>query len=360
MLEQFHVPADIEVRVDHEKLHSTVWQLLAKVNVPEDDARLCADALVSADLRSVESHGVSNILRAYLTNMSNGHTNPRPNWRITRETASCATIDCDRGLGTILAQKAMDIAIEKARDTGVGLVTMGNGRHLGMAAYHAMKAIEHDMIGWCMTACGPSVLPTDSSQTGIGTNPIAVAAPAGEEPPFVFDAAMSMVANNKIGLARRLGIDLEPGWIADADGVPITERGPVPDEFQMLTAGSTRELGSHKSYSMAMVVDILGGLLNGSAVGPMAIRGTNHHFIAAYSIDAFIDVADFKAAMDEYLRSLRDLKPAPGKERVIYAGMLEVEAEEDRRANGIPLHPEVIDWFEGACGEHGVDFDLRK
>ena len=360
MLEQFHVPSDIEVRVDHEKLHSTVRQLLAKVNVPEDDARLCADALVSADLRSVESHGVSNILRAYLTNMSNGHTNPRPDWRITRETASCATIDCDRGLGTILAQKAMDIAIEKARDTGAGLVTMGNGRHLGMAAYHAMKAIEHDMIGWCMTACGPSVLPTDSSQTGIGTNPIAVAAPAGAEPPFVFDAAMSMVANNKIGLARRLGIDLEPGWIADADGVPITERGPVPDEFQMLTAGSTRELGSHKSYSMAMVVDILGGLLNGSAVGPMAIRGTNHHFIAAYSIDAFIDVADFKAAMDEYLRSLRGLKPAPGKERVIYAGMLEVEAEEDRRTNGIPLHPEVIDWFEGACGEHGVDFDLRK
>ena len=360
MLEQFHVPSDIEIRVDHEKLHTTVWQLLASVHVPAEDARLCADALVSADLRAVETHGVSNILRNYVTNLSNGHTNPQPDWRIVRETASCATIDCDGGLGTILAQKAMDIAIDKARQTGVGLVTMGNGRHLGMAAYHAMKAIEHDMIGWCMTACGPSVLPTDSAQPGVGTNPIAIAAPAGEEPPFVFDAAMSIVAGNKIGLARRLGIDLEPGWIADADGVPITERGPVPDQFHLLTAGSTRELGSHKSYSMAVVVDILGSLLNGSPAGPLAVRGHNQHFIAAYSIDAFIDVADFKSAMDEYLRALRSLQAAPGKERVIYAGVPEAEADADRRANGIPLHPEVIDWFESACAEHGVDFDLRK
>jgi LDH2 family malate/lactate/ureidoglycolate dehydrogenase len=254
----------------------------------------------------------------------------------------------------------MDIAIEKARDTGVGVITMGNGRHLGMAAYHAMKAIEHDMIGWCMTACGPSVLPTNSAEKGFGTNPIAVAAPAGDEPPFVFDAAMSMVANNKIGLARRLGIDLEPGWVADASGVPITEPGPVPDDHQMLPAGSTRELGSHKSFSLGVVVDIMGGLLNGSPAGVMAPRGHNNHYVAAYSIDAFIDVADFKSAMDEYLRAIRNLKAAPGKDRVIYAGVLETESEIDRTENGIPLHPEVFDWFESACAEFGVVFDLRK
>jgi LDH2 family malate/lactate/ureidoglycolate dehydrogenase len=360
LLEQFHVPENVAVRVDHEKLHTTVTALLTRVGVPGDDAALCADALVSADLRAVESHGVSNMLRSYMSNIGNGHINPVPNWKITRETASCATIDCDTGLGTILAQKAMDIAIEKARKTGAGLVSMGNGRHLGMAAYHAMKAIPHDMIGQCMTACGPSVLVTDSAENGMGTNPIAVAAPAGEEPPFVFDAAMSMVANNKIGLARRLGIPVEPGWIADDDGVPIMERVDVPEDFKLLPAGSTRELGSHKTFSMGVMVDILGGLLNGSPAGVIAPRGHNNHFVAAYSIDAFIDVAEFKAAMDDYLRALRNLRPARGKERVIYAGVPEAEAEIDRRANGIPLHPEVTDWFKSACAEHGVDFDLLK
>lgn len=358
MLEQFHVPAEIQHRVTAKELHATVTQLLRKTGVPEEDARLCADALVSADLRGVETHGVSNILRNYLRNFASGHTNPTPNWRVTRETASCATIDCDRGLGTILAQKAMDIAIEKARETGAGLVSMGNGRHLGMAAYHAMKALPHDMIGTCMTACGPSTVPTFAGQAAVGTNPIAVAAPAGEEAPFVFDAAMSVIAGNKIGLAKRLGIDLEPGWITRTDGTPILERAPVPEEYFLLPAGSSRELGSHKGYSLAVVVDILGGILNGSPAGPIATRGHNNHFLAAYAVDAFIDVAEFKRGMDEYLRSLRNLKPVPGRERVVYAGLMEAEEEADRRERGIPLHPEVYQWFQSACNEFGVPFNL--
>jgi LDH2 family malate/lactate/ureidoglycolate dehydrogenase len=172
----------------------------------------------------------------------------------------------------------------------------------------------------------------------------------------VFDAATSIIANGKIALARRLGVDLEGGWVATPDGTPIMEAAPVPDDFLLLPTGSTRELGSHKGYSLGVVVDILGGLLNGSPSGPMAIRGNNNHFLAAYSVEAFIDVADFKAGMDEYLRALRNLKPAAGHERVVYAGLPEHEEEEERREHGIPLHPEVIDWFRGACAEMGVEF----
>jgi LDH2 family malate/lactate/ureidoglycolate dehydrogenase len=358
MLEQFHVPADIAHHVQHDALRDTCAQLLETAGLPADDARLAADVLVASDLRGVETHGVSNLMRSYITGLGNGHLNPRPDMRIVRETPACATIDSDGGMGVVIAPKAMEIAIEKGKATGAGLVSIANGRHLGMAGYHAMMALEHDMIGQCMTACGPTFAPTFAAEAAIGTNPIAIAAPAGEEPPFVFDAAMSILAANKITLARRLGVDLEPGWIADKNGTPITESVPVPDEYVLLPAGSTRELGSHKSYSLGVVVDILGGLLNGSPAGPMAPKGNNNHFVAAYDIEAFIDLQEFKDGMDEYLRSLRDLKPAPGHERVYYAGLPEHEEEAKRREHGIPLHPEVIDWFRSTCSELGVEFKL--
>ena len=358
MLERFHVPDEVAVRVTETALRSTVERIFMKLGVPPDDAGLAADVLLASDLRGVETHGVSNILRAYVRGYSDGTINPRPDWRIVRETASCATVDCDRGLGIIVAPKVMEIAIEKARNTGVGMASMANGRHLGMAAYHAMMALEHDMIGVCATSCSPRVAPTFVAEAAIGTNPIAVAAPADREVPFVFDAAMSTISGNKVRLATRLGVDMAPGWITAPDGTPLMEETPVPDEWALLPLGGTREMGSHKGYGLAVVVDILGGILNGNATAPVGRYDTHGHFVAAYAIDAFTDVADFKRGMDEYLRALRSLKPAPGHERVLYAGLLEAEEEVERRQNGIPLHPEVIDWFKNTCAEMEIGFIL--
>ena len=357
MLEKFRVPDDLAHRVDADTLAQTVAELLEQATVSPDDAQIAAAVLVSADLRGVDSHGVSNKLRDYLRDIDADKINPRPNWHIVRETPACATIDSDRGMGIVMAPRAMEIAIAKGKATGAGLVTVSNGRHLGMAAYHAMMALEHDMIGQCMTACGPRVAPTFSAEPGFGTNPIAVAAPAGDEIPFVFDAATSTVAANKISLARRLNVDLEPGWVA-VDGIPVMEAKPIPNDFLQLPVGATREMGSHKGYSLGVVVDIMGGLLNGSPSGPLATRGNNNHFVAAYDVEAFIDLGEFKSGMDAYLRSLRELRPAAGHERVIYAGIEEHEEEQRRRADGIPLHQEVIDWFRGACREAGVAFRL--
>ncbi|MBM3956748.1 MAG: Ldh family oxidoreductase [Gemmatimonadetes bacterium] len=358
MLERFHVSEEVAVRVREPALRSTVERIFMGLGVPGDHARVGADVLVAADLRGVETHGVSNILRGYVRGYSDGSINPRPALRIVRETASCATVDCDRGLGIIMAPKAMGIAIEKARATGVGMVSMGNGGHLGMAAYHAMLAVEHEMIGVCMTSCPATVAPTFAARAAVGTNPIAVAAPAGEEVPFVFDAATSATPVNRVRLAARLGVNLAPGWIATPDGTPIMEEVPVPERWSLLPLGSTRELGSHKGYSLAAVVDILGSVLNGNAAAPTGRFRTYGHFVAAYSVEAFVDVGEFKQGMDEYLRALRSLEPAPGHERVLYAGMLEAEVEAERRARGIPLHPEVIDWFRNTCAEMEIDFIL--
>ena len=259
------------------------------------------------------------------------------------------------GLGIITTPKAMEMAIRKAADVGVGMVTIGNARHLGMASYHAMMALEHDMIGVCMTSCPPSVVPTFGAEPRLGTNPIAIAVPSRNEAPFVFDAATSTVAGNKVGIARRLGVKLEPGWLADADGNPIMEEADAPDNYTLLTLGSTRELGSHKGYGLSCMVDILAGVLTGFGYGAVPGRPNFGHYVAAYNVAGFDDPDHFKDQMDEWLQMMKSTRPAPGEERVMVAGQPEAEMEEIRRVEGIPLHQEVVDWFHDTCGELGID-----
>lgn len=353
-LEAFHVREEDATRVDEGALRTTTQALIAKMGVPAADAAIAADVLLSADLKGHDSHGVSNMLKAYLDGYGDGSINPLPDWRITRERASTATIDCDRGLGVILAPKAMAIAIDKARVTGMGMVTMGNGRHLGMAQYHARLALEHDMIGVCMTATTPVVPPTFGREGRLGTNPIAFAAPAGEEPPFVLDMATSTIAVNKFRNAKRMGEKLPPGMVADPDGTPIMDPVLVPDDFLPLPLGSTREMGSHKGYGLAAMVEILCGILSGAGFAARNGRGPFQHMVAAYSIDAFIDVPEFKETMDDFLRTLKATPPAPGHERVLVPGQPEAEEEIERRAKGIPLHNEVVESLRGLCAEFSV------
>ncbi|MDE0720226.1 MAG: Ldh family oxidoreductase [Dehalococcoidia bacterium] len=354
MLEQFKVSHDDAEFVQGDDLKKTVAGIFEKLGVNPEDALLAADVQVLADLRGVDSHGVSNMLKSYITGYQEGSINPRPNWKVVRETPSTATVDSDKGLGTIITPKAMDIAIQKAKNVGVGMVTIGNARHLGMASYHAMLALPHDMIGICMTSCPPQVLPTFGAEPRLGTNPIAIAVPAKNEPPFVFDVATSSVAVNKIRIAARLGAEIPGGWMAREDGSPIMESGLAPEKFTLLPLGADREGGSHKGYGFSCMVDILAGVLTGFGYGAVPGRPNFGHMVAAYSIDAFTDVEPFKAEMDEWLQMMKSTKPAPGHDRVLVAGQPEAEVEVVRRDEGIPLHPDVADWIRDTCGEMSV------
>ena len=354
MLEQFKVSHDDAEFVQGDDLKKTVAGIFEKLGVNSVDALLAADVQVLADLRGVDSHGVSNMLKSYITGYQEGSINPRPNWKVVRETPSTATVDSDKGLGTIITPKAMDIAIQKAKNVGVGMVTIGNARHLGMASYHAMLALPHDMIGICMTSCPPQVLPTFGAEPRLGTNPIAIAVPAKNEPPFVFDVATSSVAVNKIRIAARLGAEIPGGWMAREDGSPIMESGLAPEKFTLLPLGADREGGSHKGYGFSCMVDILAGVLTGFGYGAVPGRPNFGHMVAAYSIDAFTDVEPFKAEMDEWLQMMKSTKPAPGHDRVLVAGQPEAEVEVVRRDEGIPLHPDVADWIRDTCGEMSV------
>ncbi len=359
MLERFHVPTDLAIRVRPDDMRATVEDIFRKMGMPQADAAQSADVLVYADVRGIETHGVSNMLRRYVEGFGAGSINPTPDIKVIRDAPSAASLDSDRGLGLAVGPRAMKLAIEKAEKTGMGAVSAGNGRHYGAAAYHAHMAIEHDMIGISMTVGGNIVAPTFGSKAMVGLNPIAVAVPTRNEAPFIFDASMSGVAGNKVALAKRLGVKLAPGWVATSEGTPIMEEVEPEDGQIMLPLGGTREGGSHKGYSLAVMVDILSSLLAGGGPGFLNRGVASHHFIA-YKIEAFTDLDEFKDTMDEYMKGLRECPPAPGHDRVYYAGLPEAEEEEERNAHGIPYHPEVIDWFRGISAELGLDWRLTN
>ena len=352
MLERFKVPPEDQVLVPEESLRQTTAAIFEKSGVAPDDAAVGADTLVTADLRGVESHGVSNMLRAYVSLYASGDLNPRPNWRIVRESPSTATIDADKGLSIILGPRYMSLAVGKAREVGVGLVTVRNAGHAGPVGHHAMLAAREDMIGVVMSAGGAGIPPTFGAEGRLGTNPIAMAAPARNEAPFLFDVSTSAIASNKIRLAQRVGADLLPFWTADPDGTPRTEEGPVPEagQFMLLPFGGTREQGSHKGYGFSMMAEIMGTLLSGSPSAMVAGYGAGQ-FYGAYDVAAFTDLDEFKENMDGVLHTLKTTKPAPGHDRVLYPGLSEHEEEQERRANGIPLHREVVQWFDGITAE---------
>jgi L-2-hydroxycarboxylate dehydrogenase (NAD+) len=357
MLERFKVPEHARVYVPVEQVRRATEQIFESVGLSEEDAPLAADVLITNDLRGIESHGVSNMLRSYVAEYRAGTLNPRPDFTITRETMTTAVIDGGGGLGLHVAPKAMDVAIAKAAATGMGAVCVFNVGHMGGTGYHAMRALPHDMIGVAMTSSGkPSVLPTGGAVARLGTNPLAWAAPAGEMPPFVLDIGTSQVAQNKMRLAKRVGALVEPGWIANADGSPIMERVPVPDEWLLLPLGGTREQGSHKGYGLASIVDIMSSTLTG--IGPGFIGLTPGFHLLAYRIDAFIDVAQFKRDMDAFLRGMLETPTAPGVDRVIYPGWPEAEEVPRRMKEGIPYHTEVIEWFGTIAKEQGLRFDF--
>ncbi|HLT21212.1 MAG TPA: Ldh family oxidoreductase [Thermomicrobiales bacterium] len=357
MLERFHVPEADQIRVPPEALRATVERIFMAVGVPEEDARQGADVLVYADLRGVETHGVSNMLRVYVQQYRTGQLNPTPELHYVIESPSGLVIDGDRGLGLIQCPKVMRLVIEKAREQGVATASIRNLGHTGPIGYHAMLAAQQDMVGLSMTASGSQVLPALAAEPRMGTNPIAVAAPAGERPWLLFDAAMSAIASNKIRIARRLGVPLHPGWVASWTGTPIMEETPVPEDgdFHQLPLGSTRELGAHKGFGLALMVEVLATLLSGSVPRMLDPEVGSRHFLAAFDIAAFTDVERFKQTMDDMLGMLLETKPAPGAERVIYPGVAEAETLAERSKNGIPYHREVIEWFDQVTAELNIE-----
>lgn len=361
MLERFHVPEKDRVFVKQEKMRAVTEAVLRHSGVNAAGAKASAEVLITNDLRGVESHGVSNGVRRYVRQYANKEINPRPKIKIMKETSTTARIDGNMALGTEIGAYCMNLAIEKAKQHGIGAVSLMNTGHLAGCGYYAYMATEHDMLGHMMTAGGGhQTVPTFGAEPLLGTNPVAWAAPARKMPPYLLDVATTQVAGNKIELARRVGAKIYPGWIAHKDGTPILEEidAPPAGSYYMLPFGGTRENGSHKAYGIAMMNEIFCNELASMGPGPL-LDHAGGSFFCAYDIAAFTDVDKFKDDMDRMLTAFASSKPAPGQNRVLYPGLSEHEEFEERSKRGIPYHKEVVQWYENYCAEAGIKCDLR-
>ncbi|HEV3238291.1 MAG TPA: Ldh family oxidoreductase [Gemmataceae bacterium] len=351
---------------DIERLREFTTKVFISVGVPEVDAALAADVLAVSDLRGIDSHGVAR-LHFYFDLLRHGQINPRPNVRLVRELPATATVDGDNGLGLVVAPKANEIAMDKAEAVGSAVVSVCNTNHFGIAGYYPLQALERGLIGWAMTNTTKLVAPLWGAERMLGTNPIAIAFPAGEEPPVVIDMATSAVAYGKVEIAMRKNEPLPQGWAVDKDGNMATRPEQVMEGGSLLPLGSTRELGGHKGYALAAMIDILSGVLSGANWGPFTPpfilgqknanrtvgKGIGHAF-GAMRIDGFIEPGEFRKQMDDWIRTFRATKPAMGSPGVVIPGDPEREAEAERRKSGIPLLAPVVANLLYVSQESGV------
>ncbi len=318
------------------------------------DATTATTVLLSADLRGIDSHGVAR-LSGYVRLWEVQRINATPDIKIVHETPSTAVVDGDAGLGLVVAPYAMQVAIEKAKIAGTGWVSVRNTNHFGIAGYHAMMALQNDMIGMAMTNASALVAPTFSIERMLGTNPIAVAIPAGKQPAFVADMATTTAANGKLEILQRKDADTPLGWVQDKEGNASTDANILKKQGALLPLGSDREHGSHKGYALGSIVDIFSAVLSGGSYGPWAPpfpayvpmpenmpgKGLGH-FFGAMRIDAFRPAEEFKQHMDNWINRFRNATPAPGYDRVLIPGDPEREYEVDRQLNGIPIVAPVV------------------
>ncbi len=351
--------------------YSTLWQfaneVFLKIGCPPDQAKQAADVLLSADLRGIDSHGLAR-LSGYVRLWDAKRINSKPNIRIVHESPSTAVVDGDQGLGLVVAPYAMEVAIAKAKTCGTGWVAVRNSNHFGIAGHHAMKALGHDMIGIAMTNASPLVAPTFSVERLLGTNPICVAIPAGEQPPFVADFATTTAANGKLEILQRKNKEAPTGWIQKKDGTASTNPDELKQGGALIPLGSDYEHGSHKGFCLGAWVDIFSAVLSGANYGPWVppfvsflappsdpVGDGIGHFFGAMRVDAFRPVEDFKHHMDHWITRFRSAKTVEGKERVIIPGDPERESEVIRRKEGIPLNPKVVEDLK----ELGKKFSLE-
>lgn len=321
----------------------------------EEHATVIADVFVAAELRGIPSHGMMR-LKDYYQLWEAKRINTSPHIQVVHETPSTAVVDGDDAIGMIPAAFSMELAIKKATQAGTGWVATCNSNHFGIAGYYSMMALKHDMIGICLTNANPLVAPTLSISRMMGTNPIAVAIPAGTEAPFVADFATTPIARGKLAVAEAKGEKVSFGYVQDKDGMPSDDPGILKQGGAMVTLGGDYAHGSHKGYCLGAIVDIFSAVLSGANYGPFVPpsvaylpvldkkvgKGTGH-FFGAMRIDAFQPAETFKNKMDEWIHTFRSAKPAQGAEKVLIPGDIEREKEKKLNQEGISLIKPVVE-----------------
>jgi L-2-hydroxycarboxylate dehydrogenase (NAD+) len=359
--------------VNDRKLLDFCVRAFEEMGVQREDARITADVLIQANLRGIDSHGVARLAR-YVNGLRDGVMVAQPQVKTVHETPTTVTIDAGAGLGQPVSYRAMKQAIDKAKTYGCGFATIRNSNHYGIAGYYAMMALEEGMIGMSTTNAAMLVVPTFGRDAVYGTNPIALAVPAGEERPFVMDMATSTVPRGKLEVYHRQEKPLPLGWATDEKGVPTEDAGRVLDNFAkraggglLPLGGAGEEMSGHKGYGMGLMVEILSAVVPGagflSGVYPKDEQGKPlpanlGHFFGAWRVDAFRPADEFRADMDRFVRELKGGALAEGAARIYVHGEKEFEEAARRAETGIPLGPKVEASLKQIAADLGLEYDL--
>jgi len=342
--------------VSADVLESFMRDVFIKLDVPEEDARISAEILITSDLRGIESHGIGR-LKMYYDRIRQGTQLACTEMEIVRESPTTVVIDGHHGMGQVTAYRSMSLAIEKARQYGMGAAAVRNSAHFGIAGYYPMMAIKAGMIGMAFTNARPSIAPTFGVKPMLGTNPIAFGCPTDEEFPFLFDAATSITQRGKLEVSERLGKPLPEGWAIDHQGRFLIDPGECLTMFGQSSAallplgGAGETLGGHKGYGLATIVEILSASLQtGSFLYGLTgldedgrkIPNRLGHFFMAIDIESFTDLEGFKKTTGDILRDLRAATKQPGCDRIYTAGEKEYDIEQHVRRQGVLIVPNLL------------------
>jgi len=363
----------MSVIVNDATLLAFVEKVFAGFGLAGSEAHICADNLVLADLRGIPSHGVARLKR-YVDGMKNGTIQPLAKPELVREAASTATIDGHAGLGQIIGHFATRLAIEKAQKTGVGAVTVRNSNHYGIAGYYSNMMLQAGLLGISMTNSAPLVVPTFGRELIVGTNPISVTAPTNRNKPFFLDMATSVVPRGKLEVYDRLGKTMPEGWAVDATGKVTTSASEVLKNMLSRAGGGILPLGGegelysgYKGYGMALMVDVLCGVLSGGAYADMVDtkgpKGEGRpaavaHFFLALKIENFVDRETFCEHMDDLIDRLKNSTKAEGQSRIYIHGEKEYELYETYKRDGVPLDDKTFQTLQQIGAEANVPFTL--
>ncbi|MFZ4399013.1 MAG: Ldh family oxidoreductase [Bacteroidales bacterium] len=352
----------------YQHLRRFIFNVCVKMGCPPEHAEITADILMAAELRNISSHGVSR-LKDYVNLWKSNRINSNPEIKIVHETLSTGVIDGNAGLGMVVGKFAMLLAIKKAQNVGTAWVAVRNSNHFGIAGYYAMMALEHDMIGISMTNANPLVAPTFSVDRLLGTNPIAVAIPAGIHPPFVADFATTPIARGKLDIMHKKDLKAPFGFVQDKTGKSSDNPDILTQGGAILPLGGDYLHGSHKGYCLGSIVDIFSALLSGANFGPFVPPSVAYlpvledttgigtgHFFGAMRIDAFQTKDAFKQQMDLWIETFKKAQTIEGEDSVVIPGEPERKWEAVRMKEGIPVLDKVVNDLQ----QIAIDFKIEK
>ena len=334
------------VSIAPQRLKECVAGIFTGHEVSEPDARVVADSLVEADLRGVSSHGVVRV-PTYIAGLVNGSIKPRPSLEVIVDLGPRAVVDGDDGMGQVGANRAMQLAVERAREHGIGVVGLRRSRHCGAMAYWAIQALAASCIGFATTNAGLNMAPTGGRDKIIGNNPLAIAVPTNRPWPMVLDMATSVVAGGKLDVAAIRGQKIPLGWATDLDGNPTDD--PVTARKGLLLP-----VGGPKGYGLAVMLDVLSGVLTGARFGGgLGIPGSGQFFLAI-QVEGFMSIDEFRARMDQLIEQIQQSQRAPGSDRIYVQGEIEHEMAQRRTRDGIPLEEPIVESLQRLANEAGA------